>query len=70
MALADTNIYLAVIINGCATGFGVAIGTYFANKHAVKRLELLEEKLRVAVSVNNNARVTPEVSIPTTNKWP
>lgn len=40
------NVYIAIIINGIFTGLGVALGTYFANNHIVKKTELLIKKIK------------------------
>jgi hypothetical protein len=40
------NVYIVIIINGIFTGLGVALGTYFANNHIVKKMELLFKKIK------------------------
>jgi hypothetical protein len=35
-----------IIMNAMFTGFGVAIGTYLANNHFLKKLEKLVKKMR------------------------
>lgn len=40
------NIYLLLILNGIFTGLGVAIGTYFAQSHIIKKGEALVKHIR------------------------
>jgi len=39
--LTTTDYYLGMIIGGITTGFGVAIGTYIAQKHFLEGLKKL-----------------------------
>jgi hypothetical protein len=34
-----TDALIQIMVNGVFTGFSVAIGSYFANKHILERLE-------------------------------
>jgi uncharacterized protein YneF (UPF0154 family) len=38
--------WLAIIINGLFTGLGTALGNYLANKHLIKKIEHIEEKIK------------------------
>lgn len=40
--------YVQAIINGTCTGFGGAIGGYFATKYAIKHLTTIDEKRTIA----------------------
>ena len=41
------DIYLGLIINGLFTGLGFALGTYFVNKKLIKKIDMIEKKLKV-----------------------
>ena len=43
--VSEINIYVGMVIAGLFTGMGNAIGTYLSNKHLLKKIEALEEKL-------------------------
>ena len=40
------NEYFTLVVNGCATGFGAAVGTYFGQKHLIKNYEKIMEKIK------------------------
>jgi len=44
--LENINIYWVMIINGICTGLGVSLGTYIANKHIIKNLKRIKNKIK------------------------
>lgn len=44
--ITSTNLLLGLAINGIFTGIGVAIGTYLAQNHIIKKAEQLGGKLK------------------------
>lgn len=46
--ISSFNIYLALALNGLATGLGSAIGTYLAQKHLIEGSKKLLSKIKGA----------------------
>lgn len=45
--ISTPSLLIGLAINGIFTGLGVAIGTWFANKHIVNKLEKVGEKVKI-----------------------
>ena len=45
-SISKLDVYLALAINGIATGMGSAIGTYLANKHVIEGSKSILNRVR------------------------